>query len=50
MQNVVKPAPLIKPCMILGVTLFLFMMGKSAKYIRVLRVYPTMLQLKFSAC
>ena len=30
MQNVVKPTPLIKPCMILGVTLFWLMMGKSS--------------------
>ena len=30
MQNGVKLAPLIKPCMILGVIYFWFMMGKSS--------------------
>jgi hypothetical protein len=30
MQNVVKLGSLIKPCILLGVILFLFMMGKSS--------------------
>ena len=45
MQNVVKLAPLIKPCIILGVTLFLVYDGKSSEYFLILRVLFPLLQM-----
>ena len=51
LQNyAIQPAPLNKPCISLRVFLFLSCRVSLAEYIRVLRVYPTMLQVKFSAC
>ena len=48
MQNVVKLPPLIKPCILLGVNFISGLRRVSlAEYIRVLRVYPTMLQVRF---
>jgi hypothetical protein len=49
MKNVVKLAPPIKPCILLGVIYFWFMIGKSSRVPLVLRVYPTMLQVQFLA-
>ena len=48
MQNIVKLPPLIKPFILLGVN-FIFGLWRVslAEYIQVLRVYPTMLQVKF---
>ena len=46
----IQPAPLNKPCISLRVFLFLSCRVSLAEYIRVLRVYPTMLQVKSSAC
>jgi hypothetical protein len=46
----IQPAPQNKPCIFWRVFLFLSCRVSLAKYIRVLRVYPTMLQVKFSAC
>ena len=46
----IQPAPLNKPCISLRVFLFLSYRLSLAEYIRVLRVYPTMLQVKLLAC
>ena len=45
----IQPAPLNKRCIPLRVFLFLSYWVSLAEYIRVLRVYPTMLQVKFLA-
>ena len=45
----IQLAPLNKPCISLRVFLFLYYQVSLAEYIRVLRVYPTMLQVKFLA-
>jgi hypothetical protein len=46
----IQPAPLNKPCISLRVFLFLSYRVSQVEYIRVLMFYPTMLQVKFSAC
>ena len=45
-----QASPPHKPCMTLCVICFGFRRVSLAEYIRVLRVYPTMLQVEFSAC
>ena len=46
----IQLAPLNKPCIPLKVFLFLSYRVSQAEYIRVLRVYSTMLQVKLLAC
>jgi hypothetical protein len=45
----IQPAPQNKPCISLRVFLFLSCRVSLAEYIRLLGVYPTMLQVKFLA-
>ena len=46
----IQPAPLNKPCITLRFFLFLSRQVSLAEYIRVLRICPAILQVKFSAC